>query len=92
MVNEIEELNLWRNNLHGSIPDWIRSLNLLESLYLGENDFSGELPIEISSKPCGAIFIRHTNRGYASSNSKGLYPRASDRSHNCLILILQTAR
>jgi hypothetical protein len=40
-------LSLWGNNLSGGIPEWIGSLNLLEHLNLGENIFSGELPIGI---------------------------------------------
>jgi hypothetical protein len=48
MVNEIEYLALHKNNLRGSIPNWIGSLNLLVSLRLSRNDFSGELPIGIN--------------------------------------------
>jgi hypothetical protein len=46
MVNEIEELNLWGNNLHGSIPAWIGSLSLLKFINLNYNVISGELPIK----------------------------------------------
>jgi hypothetical protein len=66
MANEIEELNLWGNNLHGSIPDWIGSMSLLEYLLLGENDFSGELPIGI----CDLVSL-------VESRVCFLYPHAS---------------
>jgi Leucine-rich repeat (LRR) protein len=46
-LNEIEELNLFGNNISGSIPDWIGSLNLLHFLSLTGNELSGELPIGI---------------------------------------------
>jgi Leucine-rich repeat (LRR) protein len=47
MINEIDWISLRQNNFRGSIPDWIGSLILLKHLDLGENEFSGELPIKI---------------------------------------------
>jgi hypothetical protein len=85
MVNEKEYLALINNGFSGSIPDWIGSLILLKHLDLGENELTGEWPIEI----CDLVdleelsmYENHFNGiiSFSSNTTKALYLHASAHS------------
>ncbi|CAL2255081.1 unnamed protein product [Prunus armeniaca] len=64
----LTELNLYGNQLNGTIPSWLGSLPSLEMLNLGSNQFSGNI-IEFQSRSLKFLFLR-------DNKLDGLIPRS----------------
>ena len=49
-LNHLTYLDLSNNQLAGTFPEWVHSLTDLELLNLGQNRFSGEIPLVIGQR------------------------------------------
>ena len=71
----MEELYLFSNKLEGPIPDSIVSLTKLKALVLSDNDFSGQLPVNMFRNLSQLAII-----GLANNAIEDLLPAFDDLS------------
>ncbi|RHN66941.1 putative leucine-rich repeat domain, L domain-containing protein [Medicago truncatula] len=78
-------MNLWNNKLSGELPLYISNLKELETMNLGENEFSGNIPVGMSQNLVVVIFRANKFEGIIPQQLFNLsYLFHLDLAHNKL--------